>query len=187
MRRLLRWNAVLALALAGLVFPGLVRADLNLTDEQDAYNAALAIDPTLDPPPADGSPFAVGGFQGIGAIGNNNIAFSAHFDPNGNAIGYVSVTVTSDGIQAPVQVRGDVTCLSVSGSNAALGYVITDTAANDPLPPGFQAVLTVHDGNASDGTGDLYAFANGAPANTCPDWVGIASNPITNGNINVHD
>jgi hypothetical protein len=185
MKRALMWTAVAALAIAGLVFPGLARADLNLS-LPTGYDAALAVDPTIDAPPTDGSPFAVGGFQGIGAILNNNIAFSAQFDPLGNAFGHVNVTVTSGSVQSPVQIRGDVTCLSIIGSDAAIGYIVTEAASND-LPPGSSNVLAVHDSGLPSGTGDTYAFAGGAPADACPSLVGLASFPIANGNISVHD
>lgn len=183
--RFLRWSAVAAIAIAGLVFAGFARADINLS-LPSGYDAALAVDPTIDAPPTDGSPFAVGGFQGIGALLNNNIAFSAQFDKLGNAFGHVSVTVTSGSVQSPVQIRGDVTCLSISGSDAAIGYVVTEAAAND-LPPGSTNVLTVHDSGLPSGTGDSYAFHGGAPASECPAVVGVAPFPIHNGNVSVHD
>lgn len=182
MTRIRSWSAIAVLAFAGLVFPGLARGD---ADVQNAYDAALAVDPTLDAPPSDGSPFAVGGFQGLAVDGVDhvNIGFSAHFDSSGAPFGHVSETETNAGVPN-LQARYDVVCLSINGHDAAMGLVVTQAASND-TGPGTQRVLAVRDTGAPGGAGDEYAFYNTA-SSTCAAYTDAASVPITNGNIAVH-
>jgi hypothetical protein len=177
---------LVVLAIGGLTLSGFAQADSGAADVQEAYAAALAVDPTLDAPPADGSPFAVGGFQGLTTPGVDhiNVGFSAHFDSSGAPFGHVSQTETNEGVPN-LQVRYDVVCLSINGSDAAMGLVVTQAASNDP-GPGAQRVLAVRDTGAPGGAGDEYAFYNTA-ANTCPAFTHGASLTITNGNIAVHD
>jgi hypothetical protein len=186
MRRSLKLSAVGVLATAGLLFPGLAHADINLS-LLNAYDAALAVDPTMPAPPTDGSGFAVGGFQGAVADGtqNNNNAFSAHFDHYGNAFGHLTETVVS-GTTQTFKFRGDITCLRISGSDAAMGYVATESASNS-LPPGSQGVLAVHDTGLPGGAGDTYAYYPGAAARPCSAYAYRAFFTIVNGNISVHD
>lgn len=183
--RFLRLSAVAAIAIAGFVFPGFARADINLS-LPTGYDAALAVDPNIDPPPSDGSAFAVGGFQGVPEPQNNNNAFSAHYDKNGNAFGHWNETLAGNAGTPVFQIRADITCLSISGPDAAIGYVVTQSASND-LPPGSQAVVGLHDSGLPGGVGDRYAYLNGASASTCAFFVGDAFFTITNGNISIHD
>jgi hypothetical protein len=188
MRRFLNWSAVAAVAVAGLMFPGLARADINLS-LPTGYDAALAVDPSIDPPPTDGSAFAVGGFQGVPQPQNNNNAFSAHYDKSGNAFGHWNETLAANsifGTAGQFKIRADITCLSINGPDAAVGYVVTDSASND-LPPGSNAVVALHDSGLPNGAGDMYGYFNGADASTCAAFVGFASFTITNGNISIHD
>jgi hypothetical protein len=142
-------------------------------------NALHAVDPTIAPPRNDPrTDFAVGGFQGVDG---NNVGFSAQSGPQGqNPKGHLSETIpqTHKG-------RFTVTCLSVTGSDAAIGLHPTDAASNDATD---EFVLVVHNSLAPGGTADQYAFIN-EPADTCPGEHARANMGffLRHGNINVHD
>jgi hypothetical protein len=159
------------------IVPWLARADHTLLDFQSALAELWAVDPSIAPPPDNGSrDFAVGGFQGPAG---NNIGFSAHSDPAGaEPQGHLSETIPNGGMARYV-----VTCLQVAGNHAALGLVPADNAANDVQQ---QFVLSVMDSRMPGGAGDLFAFIQ-VPANTCRDFVFTAQFPLTHGNIVVHD
>lgn len=181
---------VLAAVAAIAVVPSASQA-YTLLDFQSATNALAEFDPTIDPPPNDPSrDFAVGGFQGIGSTGETtNVGFSAHSGPLGeDPQGHLSETVPlffpTD--SRTYQARFRVTCLSILGSDAALGLVPTDTASNDQES---EFLLLVHDSGLPGGMGDLQAFAPDVPATDCigQEAFAIFGFPIERGNILVND
>jgi hypothetical protein len=124
--------------------------------------------------------FAVGGFQGTG---DNNVGFSAQSDADGaNPFGHLSQTIP--------QVRKDrfrVTCLAVSGNEAAIGLTPANAQTAQNYPTG--RVLAVRDnGNPTSGQPvDEYAYILGTSAANCANYVGSAAFVPVNGNILVHD
>ena len=123
--------------------------------------------------------FAVGGFQGNG---DNNVGFSAQSDADGaNPFGHLSQTIPN--------VRKDrfrVTCLAVSGSEAALGLTPANAQTAQNFPNG--RVLAVRDnGNPTNGQPvDEYGYY-AASAADCANFVSGAVFLPVNGNILVHD
>jgi hypothetical protein len=168
---------VVVLVVTGLTVPRPVRALHTLLAFQSALEALWAVDPTMEPPPDNGSrDFAVGGFQGPDG---NNFGFSAHSGPSGeDPRGHLSETIPGFG-----QARFRVTCLKVFGNQAALGLVPTDAASNDV---DSEFVLSVKDSGLPGGAGDLFAFIQ-RPAANCRTYVNAAVFPITRGNLVVHD
>jgi hypothetical protein len=79
-----------------------------------------------------------------------------------------------------------VTCLSVTGNDAALGLVPTDAASNDQ---DAQFILLVHDSGLPGGIGDQEAFGADALATDCIGQEVFASSGffIERGNILVND
>lgn len=127
---------------------------------------------------ADTGGFATGGFQGVLAFGHQNIAFAAHNTPRG-AQGHVSETIVSPDSAAIV--RGDVVCLAVSGTRAAVGFRVvasTDWLAS-VMPVGSLQTLIVQDAD-----NDTFAFTGGADCTSALTIEPIY--PITHGNITVH-
>jgi len=113
------------------------------------FDAAAAVGPS-------GASFAVGGFQGPLAGGaNQNIAFSAHNSGGGDVVGRLSETLTSPGEDLST-LRGKVDCLVVSGSRAAVGYVVLESSGVLALsmPVGSRQILLVQDSDQ----GDTFAF-----------------------------
>jgi hypothetical protein len=146
---------ILAVVVGAIAIPAATAATVySLLDYQSAVDSLQAIDSTIDPPPNDpNKDFAVGGFQGVDG---NNVGFSAHSDPFGqNAQGKLSETIPFSG---PYQGRFVVTCLTVAGTEAAMGLVPTDAASNDQHA---EFILSVHDSRLPGGTGDQYAFESG--------------------------
>jgi hypothetical protein len=171
----------LAVAVACIAAPGTARATHTLLDFQSALEALWEVDPSLEPPPDNGSrDFAVGGFQG--PVDDNNFGFSAHSGPLGqDPRGHLSETIHGE-----FQGRFKVTCLRVVGKMAAMGLVPTDNAANDAAA---QFVLSVFDSGLPGGAGDRFALIETSAA-TCAAFVGIAAaggSPLEHGNISVHD
>ena len=123
---------------------------------------------------------AVGGFQGTG---DNNVGFSAMSDADGaNPFGHLSQTIP--------HVRKDrfrVTCLAVSGNEAAIGLTPANAQTAQTYPNG--RVLAVRDnGNPANGQSvDEYAYFIGSIAADCANYVSGASFVPANGNIVVRD
>ena len=142
-------------------------------------DALHAVDPTIAPPRNDpGTDFAVGGFQGQDG---NNVGFSAQSGPQGqNPKGHLSETIPQ-----AAKARFTVTCLSVTGSDAAIGLHPTNAASNDATD---EFVLVVHNGAVPGGTADQYGFINESAA-MCRGEQVLANTgfPLRRGNINVHD
>jgi hypothetical protein len=181
---------VLAAVAAIAVVPSASQA-YTLLDFQSATNALAEFDPTIDPPPNDPSrDFAVGGFQGTGSSGETtNVGFSAHSGPLGeDPQGHLSETVPlffpTD--SRTYQGRFRVTCLSITGKDAALGLVPTDAESNDQPAQFF---LLVQDSGLPGGAGDLEAFAPNPLAEDClgQEAFALFGFPIDRGNILVND
>jgi hypothetical protein len=139
--------------------------------------------------PSDGShDFAVGGFERSSTPTNGgHTSFSAHSGPSGqDPSGQLSSTFdSSPSSPAPGQKeRYRVVCLAVSGSDAALGLVPTDSPKTNVGAP---RVLAVHDGGMPGNAGDLYAFYAAADPADCASYVGGGLFPTLHGNFLVHD
>lgn len=171
------------LFLTSLMTPNPVSATHTVLGFEEAVEAALAVDLTLDPPPNDAkSDFVVGGFQ---RSEGGHTGFSAHSGPTGEGpFGYLTSTFDSKSTAGVIQERFRVTCLAVVGNQAAMGLEPADTGSNDAP---FQRVLAILDAGAPGGTGDMYAFFS-APANTCAAFV-LAVKPFAplRGSLVVHD
>jgi hypothetical protein len=128
----LRRLAVAALTALFIAAPGPVAAaDIDLLNFQAAVAAAQAVDPTLEPPPSDGSKdFVVAGFQ----QDDMNWAVSAHSGPAGeDPFGHVSLTVpelSSDDKQG----RWRVICVNVGGVERTGGFALITVVPSNGLP-----------------------------------------------------
>lgn len=123
-----------------------------------------------------GAPFATGGFQGALAGGaNQNIAFTAHQTPAGDVVGQLTETIVVNGVVS--RLRGDVVCLAVSGTTAAIGFVVLEsTGILTTYTVGSTHSLIVKDSDA----GDTFAFI----AAECTTAVTVEPPfPIEHGNI----
>ena len=182
----LRALAVAALTALFIAAPGPVAAaDIDLLDLQAAVAAAQEVDPTLDPPPTDGTrDFVVGGFQS----GDSNNGLSAHSGPAGeDPWGHVSRTVPEN--PEVVQERWRVTCVNVQGNLALVGAVPMQTGSSSPLPFLFMLRDSGPGGGTAlnpDGSRSI-----SVPPDEClnPTWFFFAATapPIEHGNILVHD
>jgi len=141
-------------------------------------SAGLLVTPA--PAATNSQPFATGGFQGTLAFGNQNIAFSARTGADGRVVGHLSETLVAGGLS---KLRGDVTCLAVSGDRAAIGYLVRESSGVLALsmPEGTTQMFLVQDRDA----GDTFAF--GGPLE-CSAAIGVEPIfPITHGNITVRE
>ena len=108
-----------------------------------------------------------------------NVGFSAMSDADGaNPFGHLSQTIP--------HVRKDrfrVTCLAVSGNEAAIGLTPTDAQTAQNYPNG--RVLAVRDnGNPANGQSvDEYAYFIGSIAADCANYVSGASFVPANGDV----
>ena len=135
--------------------------------------------PSSNAPSTNGShDFAVGGFERSN-VDMSHTGFSAQSGPQGQAPkGHLSST-SADGLKE----RYRVTCLVVSGSDAAMGLVPTSSPRSNA---GTARVLSVHDGGLPGGGGDRYTFWF-ASAASCASFVGSAGFTPVRGNVVVHD
>ena len=182
MKRLIVLCVVTLGVLAG---PWTALATLDLLDFQAAVQLLRAVDPSIDPPPADEhSDFVVGGFRD--ALGEN-VGLSAHSRPTGQDVkGHESITNPQQ-----FKARGRVVCLALSGKNAAWGWIVDDSNPNTSPLPGTEFVEAAKDGGPG-GALDLWnVVAQGPPgsgvAATCGAAVLDAVTPILSGNILVND
>jgi hypothetical protein len=144
-----------------------------------------AVDPTLNPPPNDGTrDFVVGGFQSA----SYNTSLSAHSDPMGQDVHGFETNTTRGGDE---KYRQRVTCLAVAetpdGNVAAYGLVVTHSASN-VVPPGTEYVEVVRDSGLPGGQFDGWLSFD-SPAENCPAFLEIApfAATIVRGNILVHN
>jgi hypothetical protein len=192
MKSFRKWIAVAAASLTAgfLVAPGTITAGIvDLLTFQAAVDAAQAVDPTLAAPANDGNhDFAVGGFERSNTPTNGgHTGFSAQSHPNGQApSGHLSSTFDSSPTSPTpgVKQRYDVVCLAVSGNEAAIGMVPTNSPKTNT---GSDQVLAVEDSGMPGGAGDMYAFYVGADPTDCATYVGGAVFAPLRGNILVHD
>ncbi len=170
--------AVLAAASAGAKpGPPPNHGKQNSNGKQDSAPAAGPA--TASAPSNNGShDFAVGGFLRAN-VEMSHTGFSAQSGPQGQAAkGHLSST-SSGGLKE----RYRVTCLAVSGSDAAMGLVPTNAPRSNA---GTERVLSVHDGGLPRGGGDRYTFWFTSASN-CASFVGGAGFTRVRGNIVVHD
>jgi len=108
-----------------------------------------------------------GGTLDIGLDRIERYAFSARIDIDGN----VSGKFWSDWASPDVTLRGDITCLSVSGNEAKIALVVTQTDDPDIQPVGSGLVFSVVDngegvGNSFD---QISIFEDDEDPTTCND------------------
>jgi hypothetical protein len=181
--------AVLIVAVLATAVSGSAGATYSQTDYQSAVDALAAVDPLIDPAPNDTAyDLAVGGFQGTDT--SNNLGFSARSGSLGaDPQGRLSETVPQFYGTTPSTYQGRfvVTCLTVVGSDAALGLHPTDAASNDQTN---EFVFAVQDSGLAGGTGDKYVFIPDVPAGECSSFVDYGRDfgfTFDHGNILVHD
>ena len=133
--------------------------------------------------------FAIGDFE---RANGGHTGFEAYSDPNGaNPFGHLSSTFdnNSTGGTGTIHQRYDVICLAVSGNEAAIGLVPTDSPPDNAATA--PRVLVVWDSGLPGGAGDEYAFTTllkKVPTD-CARWLGRFKGgfaPIS-GDIVVHD
>jgi hypothetical protein len=183
---------VLAMAVAFATAAGATAA-IDLVEFNSAVDAMKAVDPTLDPPPADDrTDFVVGGFDrhltttsGIDIVVHH--AISARLSPRGEVQGQlVRTIVQSDRAHVATEVNR-VTCLAIVGNNASVGMVVKQSSGEFAGAPGSPSVIVLHDSGLPGGTGDTMTSL-GRSDRDCPLYAGlIPPIPITHGNIHVHN
>jgi hypothetical protein len=148
--------------------------------------SAVALRPGPVTADSGSAAFAVGGgFENFPA-GPQHFAFSAHQDSGMAPSGHV--VVWQDTTSGRLMLVGDVTCLTVAGNHAAVGFLITKSNIS------FGPVGTFGLFSATDNGQPV----NGQPVDTMTDvFVGFATEPacappaaetpIVSGNILVHD
>lgn len=123
-----------------------------------------------------------GGTLDIGLDRIERYAFSARIDTDGN----VSGQFWSDWASPDVTLRGNITCLSVSGNEATIGLVVTQT--DDPIiqPVGSGLVFSVIDNGQGAGASydQISIFVDADPA-TCSDKDFSTYYDLVAGNIRV--
>jgi hypothetical protein len=128
---------------------------------------------------------AVGGFRGVGGV--NDVAFSAHSDPNGaNPYGHLSQTIPAGKTSPQRQDRFDVTCLAVDGNHAAIGLTPSNSETATRFPSG-RVLIVIDNGNPQSGqTVDTYGYRNGT--NNCEMFrTDVVTNLPETGDTLVHD
>jgi hypothetical protein len=149
------------------------------------FFAAAGASSQVAPLATSASDYAIGDFE---RANGGHVGFEAFSDPDGaNPFGHLSSTIDNDasGGTGTIKSRYDVVCLAVSGNEASIGLVPTDSP---PDNAGTPRVLTVLDSGLPGGAGDMYAFVlqKNAPAN-CAKWLGRYQFAPLSGDIVVHD
>ena len=183
-----RMLLALTLVVGLFVFPSSASATHDLLGFQSAVDAMLAVDPTLDPPPNDGTrDFVVGGFH---AFGNTLWGLSAHSGPLGEApFGHVSQTQQQISGETK-HARWRVTCLDVDGDLAAATGIPTEARSNDDFGPHVFVFRDGGPGRDLDGVEQRGLGAGRNPVNLHHplfDLAAALAPPNERGNILVHD
>lgn len=108
-----------------------------------------------------------GGELDVGALSSGadqeTYGFSAMLDADGVARGQMAINFSDT---PPFHLQ--VTCLSVSGHDAWIGGVVTQTHDANAIPVGLQMWVRVRDnGDGANGTPDQMSFFRFAPASFC--------------------
>jgi hypothetical protein len=88
----------------------------------------------------------------------------------------------------PLDFRGRVTCLTVTGNRAVVGGEVDREQSKLPPPPGRNGVLIeyVDNGEGNEPPDMSRPTSTASPPEVCPSALNIAQ-PITSGNVSVHD
>jgi hypothetical protein len=140
--------------------------------------AAIGIGMALASPGVSGAQVSQDSVTGGGQIVGTSFSVDARSGPSGeNPTGTVIL------LSSPIlgfRVEGAVTCLTVTGNRAVIGF--RQTGGNFPVGGGFIEV--------TDDTPDTFAFtgtASGEPPTVCPPTLGIGGTALGTGDIVVVD